>query len=122
MRNVVGGLIQLSNPINDPEASVSKVRDAMVEKHMPFIEEAGKKGVQILCLQEMFNGPYFCPSQDAKWCDIAEGIPGPTIEMMQAIAKKHAMVMVVPIYEGEMAGVYYNSAAGGDRCRWQLPR
>jgi predicted amidohydrolase len=68
--------------------------------------------VQILCLQEVFNGPYFCPSQDAKWCDIAEAIPdGPTIQLMQKLAKKHAMVIIVPIYEREMAGVYYNTAA-----------
>ena len=110
-RNVVGGLIQLSNPINDPKVPVQKVAQAMLEKHLPLIEEAGKKGVQILALQEMFNGPYFCPSQDPVWCDIAETIPGPTIELMQGIAKKHKMVMVVPIYEREMAGVYYNTAA-----------
>ena len=111
MRSVTGGLIQMSNPINDPDASIDEVRDAMVAKHLPVIEEAGKQGVQILCLQEMFNGPYFCPSQDSRWCDIAEAIPGPTIESMQAIAKKHQMVMIVPIYEREIAGVYYNTAA-----------
>jgi N-carbamoylputrescine amidase len=110
-RTVVGGLIQMSNPLNDPAAPVTKVRDAMLEKHLPFIEEAGKRGVQILCLQEVFNGPYFCPSQDSKWCDIAEPIPGPTIERMQGLAKQHDMVMIVPIYEREMAGVYYNTAA-----------
>ena len=110
-RNVVGGLIQLSNPINDPKVPVQKVAQAMLEKHLPLIEEAGKRGVQILALQEMFNGPYFCPSQDSVWCDIAEAIPGPTIELMQGIAKKHKMAMVVPIYEREMAGVYYNTAA-----------
>src|SRR5439155_1366228 len=111
MRKVVGGLIQMSNPINDTNAPVARISKAMEEKHLPYIEEAGKKGVQILCLQEVFNGPYFCPSQDAKWCDIAEPIPGPTIERMQKLAKKHEMVMIVPIYEREMAGVYYNTAA-----------
>ena len=111
MRKVIGGLIQMSNPINDANAPVEKIRDAMLEKHIPYIEEAGKKGVQLLCLQEIFNGPYFCPSQDAKWCDIAEPIPGPTIERMQKLAKKHDMVIIVPVYEREMAGVYYNSAA-----------
>jgi N-carbamoylputrescine amidase len=110
-RKVISGLIQLSNPLNDENASVEKIRDAMMEKHLPYIDEAGKKGVQILCLQEMFNGPYFCPSQDAKWCDIAETIPGPTVETMQEYAKKYSMVIVVPIYEREMAGVYYNTAA-----------
>jgi beta-ureidopropionase len=110
-RNVIGGLIQMSNPINDPSVPVKKVADAMVEKHLPMIEEAGKKGVQILCLQEIFNGPYFCPSQDPVWCDVAEPIPGPMIELMSGYAKKYKMAMVVPIYEREMAGVYYNSAA-----------
>jgi beta-ureidopropionase len=111
-RNVVGGLIQCSNPINDPAASVADIRDAMFDKHVPFIEEAGKKGVQILGLQEVFNGPYFCPSQDAKWYDLAEEIPnGPTIQRLAAYAKKYRMVMVIPIYEREMAGVYYNTAA-----------
>ena len=110
-RKLVGGLIQCSNPINDPNASIDTVREAMVEKHLPLIEEAGKKGVQILGLQEIFNGPYFCPSQDERWCDIAETVPGPTVERMAAYAKKYNMVMVVPVYEREMAGVYYNTAA-----------
>ncbi len=110
-RKVTAGLIQMSNPVNDPSVSVADVAKAMTDKHLPMIEEAGKNGVQILCLQEMFNGPYFCPSQDAVWCDIAETIPGPTIELMAGIAKKHRMVLIVPIYEREMAGVYYNSAA-----------
>ena len=110
-RKVLGGLIQCSNPLNDENESVEKVRDAMVEKHLPLIEEAGKQGVQILGLQEIFNGPYFCPSQDSRWCDIAEAVPGPTTEMMGKIAKKHQMAIVVPVYEREMAGVYYNTAA-----------
>ena len=42
-------------------------------------DKAGKKGVQILCLQEIFNGPYFCPSQDRRWYDAAEAVPGPTL-------------------------------------------
>ena len=111
-RKVIGGLIQCSNPINDPEASVQSIRDAMFEKHLPLIDEAGRRGVQILCLQEVFNGPYFCPSQDAKWFDLAEEIPnGPTVQRLSAYAKKYQMAMIIPIYEREMAGVYYNTAA-----------
>ncbi|MEI8257563.1 MAG: nitrilase-related carbon-nitrogen hydrolase, partial [Deltaproteobacteria bacterium] len=74
-------------------------------------EEAAAKGVQVLCLQEIFNGPYFCPSQAIRWYDGAESVPGPTTEHFQAIAKKHGMVIVVPVYEREQAGVYYNTAA-----------
>jgi len=67
--------------------------------------------VQILGLQEIFNGPYFCPSQDPRWYEAAKPVPGPTTEIMQGLARKHQMVIVVPVYEREQAGVYYNTAA-----------
>jgi len=110
-RKVVSGLIQASNPINDETKSVAEVQAAMLEKHLPMIHEAGKKGVQILCLQEIFNGPYFCPGQDKRWYDAAEAVPGPTLEKLVPLAKQYKMAMVVPLYEREQAGVYYNTAA-----------
>src|SRR6476659_4430985 len=110
-RIVKCGLIQASNPINDESKPVAQIQSAMFEKHLARIEEAGKKGVKILCLQEIFNGPYFCPSQDPRWYDGAEPVPGPTVEKLQPIAKKYGMAMVVPVYEKEMAGVFYNTAA-----------
>jgi N-carbamoylputrescine amidase len=82
----------------------------MIAKHLPMIDQAGEKGVKILCLQEIFFGPYFPAEQDAKWYALAETIPGPTTELMQERARRHGMVMIVPIYEREMSGVYYNSA------------
>ena len=110
-RKVIGGLIQLANPLNDESLPVKKIQQAAFDAHIPLIEEAGKKGVQILCLQELFNGPYFCPSQSARWYDATESVPGPTTEKLAPFAKKYQMVIVVPIYEREMAGVYYNTAA-----------
>ena len=110
-RNVLAGLIQAASPITDPAVPIADVRDASIAAHIPLIEEAGRRGVQILGLQEVFNGPYFCPSQDKRWYDAAEACPGPTVEKLQGIAKKYGMAMVVPIYEREMAGVYYNTAA-----------
>ena len=109
-RNVTVGLIQCATPF-DPSWSIEKVKQAGVDKHIPLIEEAGKKGVQILGLQEIFNGPYFCPSQDPRWYEATESVPGPTIEVMQGYARKYQMAMVVPVYEREQAGVYYNTAA-----------
>jgi beta-ureidopropionase len=109
-RKVTVGLIQASTPFEE-SWSIDKIKNVSLEKHLPLIEEAGKRGVQMLGLQEIFNGPYFCPSQDAKWYEAAESVPGPTTETMQALAKKHQMVMVVPVYEREQAGVYYNTAA-----------
>ncbi|MBA2543438.1 MAG: acyltransferase [Deltaproteobacteria bacterium] len=110
-RKVISGLIQASNPINDENKSVAEIQAAMLEKHLPIIHDAGKKGVQILCLQEIFNGPYFCPGQDKRWYDAAEAVPGPTLEKLVPIAKQYGMAMVVPLYERESAGVYYNTAA-----------
>ena len=105
------GLIQCSNPVNDEARPVADIQKAMLDKHLPFIEQAGKDKVQILGLQEIFNGPYFCPSQDKRWYGAAEPVPGPTVELMSGYAKKYAMAMVVPVYEKEMSGVYYNTAA-----------
>ena len=75
MTTVKCGLIQLANPINDESKPVAEIVEAMFQKHLPWIDKAGEQGVQILCLQEIFNGPYFCPSQDARWYEAAEEVP-----------------------------------------------
>ncbi len=108
---IKSGLIQLSLPKTEGEGTIEEIKEAMVQKHIPLIEEAGKKGVQILCFQEIFNTPYFCPGQDKAWYESAETVPGPTTERMQEYAKKYNMVIIVPVYEKEQAGVLYNTAA-----------
>ena len=110
-RIVKSGLIQISIPKSEGDGTIDEIKEAIIQKHIPFIEDAGKQGVQILCLQEIFTTPYFCPGQDAKWYASAETIPGPIIERMQEFAKKYQMVMVVPIFEKEQAGMLYNTAA-----------
>ena len=110
-RVVRGGLIQMSTT-HDGSASPAEIRTAMIDKHMGFIEEAAKKGVQVLCLQELFYGPYFCAEQESRWYEITEKIPdGPTVQLMCETAKRLGMVIVVPSYEVDLPGVYYNSAA-----------
>lgn len=111
MGKLKGGLIQMGLK-GDTSMSPEQIRDKMIEAHIPLIDEAGKQGVQVLCFQEVFTQPYFCPSQDAKWYAAAEKIPdGHTTRLMQEYAKKHKMVIVVPIYEEDITGVYYNTAA-----------
>lgn len=105
------GLIQMSIPKSEGEGTIPEILEAMLQKHLPFIDAAGQKGVQILCLQEIFNAPYFCPGQDAAWYAAAETIPGPTTERIAAYARKYNMVIIVPIYEKEQSGVLYNTAA-----------
>ncbi len=111
MTIVKSGLIQVGLKGNT-DMSPKEIGDLMIEAHIPFIEEAGKQGVQVLSFQEVFNQPYFCPSQDAKWYAAAEKVPdGPTVNLMKEYARKYNMVIVVPIYEEEKTGIYYNTAA-----------
>ena len=111
MTVVRAGLIQMSLK-GDTGMAPAKIRDLMIEAHLPLVAKAAKKGVKVLCFQEVFTQPYFCPSQDAKWYRAAEAIPdGPTTRLMQDLARRHAMVIVVPLYEEAMTGVYYNTAA-----------
>jgi beta-ureidopropionase len=110
-RNVRGALIQAT--LSEPgTAAPAKIKKSMVDKHVAMIAAAADKGAQVVCLQELFYGPYFCAEQETKWYDLVEKIPdGPTTKLMCELAKKHNMVMVVPIYEEDMAGVYYNTAS-----------
>jgi beta-ureidopropionase len=101
--------IQASNPLH--EGTPEQIKKAMIEKHLPLIDQAGQAGVNILCLQEIFYGPYFCCEQDIKWYQTAEPVPGPTVELLAEYAKKYQMVMVIPVYEQAIEGVYYNTAA-----------
>lgn len=111
MAKVRAGLIQMSLK-GHTEMEPGEIRDKMIEAHLPLISEAADKGVQVLCFQEIFTQPYFCPSQDRKWYGAVEKIPeGPTTVLMRELAAKHGMVIVVPVYEEDMPGVYYNSAA-----------
>ena len=105
------GLIQATHACDTGE-KIDVIREANVEKHLEFIDRAGSEGVQILCMQEIFTGPYFCAEQNPRWYEAVERIPdGPTTRLMQERAKKHSMVIVVPLYEEEAPGVYYNTAA-----------
>src|SRR5437867_2691823 len=106
------GLIQASNVKSPAEASLPEVRQAMVDKHLKMIADAGARGVRILCLQELFYGPYFAAEQDPRWYAFTERVPeGPTVKLMQEQARRYELAMVVPVYEEEATGVYYNTAA-----------
>ena len=82
-----------------------------VQRAEKLVREAARRGAQIICLKELFNSLYFCKSQQADRFDLAEPIPGPTTEAMQALARELAVVIIVPIFERQAAGVYRNSAA-----------
>lgn len=103
------GLIQATDTSSKSDSNET-IKQKAITKHLALIDQAAAKGSQITCLQEIFFGPYFCQDQDTRWYDLAETVPGPTIETMQAAARKHQMVLIVPIYEKQITGVYYNTA------------
>ena len=110
-RIVKCGLIQTSLAA-DPSESLETIRNAQIERTLKFVDQAGQEGVQILCMQEIFTGPYFCAEQNPRWYEAVEHIPdGPTTKLMQEYARKYNMVIIVPLYEEEATGVYYNTAA-----------
>ncbi len=105
------GLIQARHEVPGEEP-VKVHKERAIEKHLRLIDEAHERGAQVVCLQEVFYGPYFCAEQKPKWYEATEPIPdGPTIRLMQEKARATGMVMIVPIYEMDGTGVYYNTAA-----------
>ncbi|MBV6522348.1 MAG: Deaminated glutathione amidase [Gemmatimonadaceae bacterium] len=93
------------------QETASEDRSANLERHIARIREAHTRGARIVCLQELFNAPYFCKALRIDRFDIAEPIPGPTVERLQQVARELETVLVIPIYERQAAGLYRNSAA-----------
>lgn len=104
-------MIQAAN-VAPTDAPIAEIKRANLEHQMKMVEDAAKQGVQMLCFQEIFTTPYFCAEQQTRWYEAVERIPdGKTVKLMQDVAKEKGMVLIVPVYEEEMSGVYYNSAA-----------
>lgn len=82
-----------------------------VERAVAKIRNAAERGAQIVCLQEMFNSHYFCKRQSCERFDLAEPIPGPVTDRMQDLARELEIVIIVPMFERQTAGLYRNSAA-----------
>jgi N-carbamoylputrescine amidase len=81
------------------------------ERQVARVREAHALGARVICLQEMFNAPYFCKKEDAARFELAEPIPGPTTLRMQELARELGCVLVAPLFEREAPGIYRNSAA-----------
>ena len=109
-------LIQARNEIepslNGGGPQLAEIKQSMVEKHVGMIRKAAADGAQIVCLQEIFNGPYFCAEQTTRWYESTEQVPeGPTVQRMMTLAKELGVALIIPVYEVEEEGVFYNTAA-----------
>src|SRR5271170_6176126 len=86
-------------------------KESMIAAAVDHIRTAASAGAQVVCLQELFYGPYFCQVQDADYYSYTEAIPdGPTTRLLQDVARQHNIVIVAPMYEEEYPGLYYNTA------------
>ncbi len=86
-------------------------RQVNLDRAVAGIREASARGARVICLQELFASTYFCKAADAARFDLAEPVPGPTVEVMQRLARELQVALVVPVFERRAAGVYHNSAA-----------
>src|ERR1700740_3607700 len=95
------GLVQMScEP--EPEKNLKKA--------IAGINDAAKRGAQIICLQELFRSQYFCQTEDIQFFKLAETIPGPTTETLSKVARQRRVVIVASLFEKRAAGVYHNTA------------
>ena len=84
--------------------------ESNLKKAVIRIEEAARRGAQIVCLQELFRSQYFCQAEDIELFKLAETIPGPSTETLSKIARKHKVVIVASLFEKRTAGIYHNTA------------
>ncbi len=101
MAKVTLGLLQHACGA-DPKANLKKT--------LALTEKAAKQGAQIICTQELFRSQYFCQSEEHKYFDLAEPIPGPSTAAFQKIARKYKVVIVASLFEKRASGLYHNTA------------
>ena len=95
------GLIQQKNTAD---------RAANIEKLKVNIRKAAREGAELVVLQELHNGLYFCQTEDTSMFDLAETIPGPSTEIFGALAKELGIVLVLSLFEKRAPGLYHNTA------------
>ncbi len=82
-----------------------------MERTLALIDRAASRGANVVCLQELFLGPYFCQEEDHAEFDRAEPIPGPSTDVLGAKAKEHGIVIVASLFEKRAKGLYHNTLA-----------
>lgn len=81
-----------------------------LKAQLRLIEQAAAQGAQLVCTQELFRSQYFCQSEDHRWFELAETIPGPSSDALCALAKRLGIVIVGSLFERRAAGLYHNTA------------
>jgi len=102
MSKVKIGLVQMSC-LADKQANLDKA--------ITKVREAAAKGAQIVCLQELFTSLYFCDVESYDNFSLAESIPGPSTEVLGAVAKELGVVIIASLFEKRTQGIYHNTTA-----------
>jgi N-carbamoylputrescine amidase len=92
------------------QQSCSADREANIEKSMAAIRKAAAGGAELVILQELHTGLYFCQSEDTGCFDLAEPIPGPSTEAFGRLAGELGVVIVTSLFERRAPGIYHNTA------------
>ena len=92
------------------QQSCGKDIAANIEKLKGNIRKCAEQGAQLVVLQELHNSVYFCQTEDASLCDLAEPVPGPSTETYGALARELGIVIVLSLFERRTAGIYHNTA------------
>ena len=100
-QHVTLGLVQMTCS-GQPEQNI--------EKAVMRIDEAARRGAQIICLQELFRGRYPCQTEDTAQFGLAEPVPGPTTERLCALAADRQVALIAPVFEQRAPGLYHNAA------------
>jgi N-carbamoylputrescine amidase len=93
------------------QMSCAESPQANLQEAVARVEEAARRGAEIVCLPELFRSQYFCQREDVALFDLAEPIPGPTTEALGKVAKARGVVIIAPVFERRAPGIYHNSAA-----------
>jgi N-carbamoylputrescine amidase len=111
MSKVVRAALIQSRFEGDGSEPIPDLRDRLVAKHVGLTRQAAERGAQVVCLQELFYGPYFPAEQRDRWFELVERVPdGPTTRRFIELARELGVVLIVPVYEEQMPGEYYNTA------------
>ena len=92
------------------QQSCDRNREKNITKSIAGIRECAANGAQLVVLQELHTGIYFCQAEETDMFDLAETIPGPSTEAFSAIAKECNVVLVTSLFERRAAGIYHNTA------------
>jgi N-carbamoylputrescine amidase len=92
------------------QMTCTEAKQPNIDKALARIAEAAERGANIVCLQELFAGQYFCQTEDHRCFDQAEPIPGPTSQLLADAARKHGIVVVGSLFERRAPGLYHNTA------------